>query len=143
MHKNHLVLHEIVVGKIDPVGYPTFVGRDMYLSVNEQLRRIRNMVPECLDQPWERNTMVTHLTNALCLLVIVLGCLTSFAREHEGTRANSILLNGAWEFVRGNGDEDAQSGGGGDMLRWQRVKLPGPFMTYKIWDQEARDTKFV
>lgn len=35
-----------VVGKIVPVGYPTFVGRDMYLSGDEQLRRIRQVVPE-------------------------------------------------------------------------------------------------
>jgi len=34
-----------VVGKIDPVGYPTFVGRDVYLSGCESLRRIRNIVP--------------------------------------------------------------------------------------------------
>jgi len=34
-----------VIGKIDPVGWPTFVGRDMYLSGPEQLRRIRNMAP--------------------------------------------------------------------------------------------------
>ena len=33
-----------VVGKVDPVGWPTFVGRDLYLSGNEQLRRIRNIV---------------------------------------------------------------------------------------------------
>jgi hypothetical protein len=34
-----------VVGKIDPAGWPTFVGRDLYLSGNEQLRRIRNSIP--------------------------------------------------------------------------------------------------
>ena len=34
-----------VVGKIDPVGWPTFVGRDVYLSGSEQLRRIRNIAP--------------------------------------------------------------------------------------------------
>jgi len=34
-----------VVGKIDPVGWPTFVGNDIYLSGPEQLRRIRNIVP--------------------------------------------------------------------------------------------------
>jgi hypothetical protein len=34
-----------VVGKIDPVGWPTFVGRDIYLSGSEQLRRIRNLAP--------------------------------------------------------------------------------------------------
>ncbi len=32
-----------VVGKIDPVGYPTFVGKDVYFSGSEQLRRIRNI----------------------------------------------------------------------------------------------------
>jgi hypothetical protein len=34
-----------VVGKIEPVGYPTFVGRDLYFSGAEQLRRIRNIAP--------------------------------------------------------------------------------------------------
>jgi len=34
-----------VVGKIAPVGHPTFVGKDVYLSGPEQLRRIRNIVP--------------------------------------------------------------------------------------------------
>ena len=32
-----------VVGKIDPVGWPTFVGNDVYFSGPEQLRRIRNI----------------------------------------------------------------------------------------------------
>lgn len=32
-----------VVGKLDPVGYPTFVDNDLYLSGSEQLRRIRNI----------------------------------------------------------------------------------------------------
>ncbi len=34
-----------VVGRIAPVGYPTFVGKDVYLSGPEQLRRIRDIVP--------------------------------------------------------------------------------------------------
>jgi len=33
-----------VVGKIDPVGWPTFVDNDVYFSGAEQLRRIRNIV---------------------------------------------------------------------------------------------------
>jgi hypothetical protein len=33
-----------VVGKLDPVGYPTFIGDDIYLSGAEQLRRIRNIL---------------------------------------------------------------------------------------------------
>lgn len=32
-----------VVGRLDPVGWPTFVGNDLYLSGPEQLRRIRNI----------------------------------------------------------------------------------------------------
>jgi len=32
-----------VVGKIDPVGSPTFVGSDLYFSGSEQLWRIRNL----------------------------------------------------------------------------------------------------
>ncbi len=34
-----------VVGELEPVGWPTFVGRDLYLSGDEQLRRIRNAAP--------------------------------------------------------------------------------------------------
>ena len=34
-----------VAGRIAPVGYPTFVEKDVYLSGSEQLRRIRNVVP--------------------------------------------------------------------------------------------------
>lgn len=34
-----------VVGRMDPPGRPTFVGRDMYFAGPEQLRRIRNVVP--------------------------------------------------------------------------------------------------
>jgi len=34
-----------VVGKVDSPGYPAFVGRDVYLSGSEQLRRIRKIVP--------------------------------------------------------------------------------------------------
>jgi len=34
-----------VVGKIEPVGSPTFVGNDLYFSGSEQLRRIRSIIP--------------------------------------------------------------------------------------------------
>jgi len=34
-----------VVARVDPVGWPTFVGNDIYLSGPEQLRRIRKIVP--------------------------------------------------------------------------------------------------
>jgi hypothetical protein len=32
-----------VVGKIEPLGRPTFVGNDVYFAGTEQLRRIRNI----------------------------------------------------------------------------------------------------
>ena len=78
---------------------------------------------------------------ALCLLILGLGCLTSLAREYEGSRENSILLNGQWEFARGDGSEHAESPAGQRKLDWQQVTLPGPFMK---WNQEvANQTKFV
>jgi len=84
---------------------------------------------------------MTHLTLSLCILAVGLGCLTSSARESEGSRENSTLLNGQWEFARGDGNEGAQTATGQRKLRWEQVKLPGPFMA---WSQEAADqTKFV
>jgi len=38
-----------VAGKVDPIGRPTFVGKDLYFSGPEQLRRIRNAAS--LSQP--------------------------------------------------------------------------------------------
>jgi hypothetical protein len=40
-----------VVGKVDPVGAPVFVGRDAYFSGSERLRRIRNIVPQRSQRP--------------------------------------------------------------------------------------------
>ena len=84
---------------------------------------------------------MTHLTKPLCLLILGMGCLPSFAREYEGARANSVLLNGAWEFALGDGTEGAESDARAAAMRWQPVTLPGPFMK---WNQEvAKQTKFV
>lgn len=66
---------------------------------------------------------MTHLIRPLPLLVIGLGCLTAPAREFEGARQNSILLNGPWEFVRGDGNEGAESAAGQRNLSWQSVTL--------------------
>jgi len=84
---------------------------------------------------------MTHRTTLFCLLALGLGCLTSLAREFEGSRENSILLNGPWEFARGDGSEDAQTAAGQQKVHWQEVKLPGPFTK---WSQEAaHQTKFI
>ncbi|MBE3134146.1 MAG: hypothetical protein IMZ55_11770, partial [Acidobacteria bacterium] len=84
---------------------------------------------------------MTHLARPLFLLILGLGCLSSFAREYEGSRANSVLLNGAWEFAVGDGTEGAESGAGVPGLRWQPVTLPGPFMKHN--QEVANQTKFV
>lgn len=65
-------------------------------------------------------------------LLVIAGSLD--AREFEGSRTNSILLNGTWEFAQGDGDEGAEKAGGAQKLDWQNVKLPGPFMK---WSEEA------
>lgn len=84
---------------------------------------------------------MTHLMKSLGLLVVGLACVTSWAREFEGARQNSVLLNGHWEFVRGDGDERAETAAGQGNLPWQPITLPGPFMK---WNQEAaHQTKFV
>src|SRR5262245_24560576 len=63
------------------------------------------------------------------------------AREFEGSRENSILLNGPWEFVAGDGTEGAETAAGQRNIEWRQVNLPGPFMS---WSKEAASkTKFV
>jgi len=82
-----------------------------------------------------------HLSKPLCLLILALGNLASLAREYEGSRTNSILLNGPWEFARGDGTEGVEAVAGQRQLQWQQVKLPGPFMA---WSKDAANqTKVV
>src|ERR1041385_921816 len=77
----------------------------------------------------------------LWLLALLVGAIPALGRESEGTRTNSVLLNGAWEFVRGTGDEGAETAAGSRKLEWRAVQLPGPFMP---WSQEtANNTKCV
>ncbi len=98
-------------------------------------------VAQGLQMQRKRSAAATQLAKTLCLLTLGLGCLTSFSREHEGSRTNSILLNGPWEFVRGDGNEGAETAAGQEKLRWQSVKLPGPFMAYS--QGAANQTKFI
>jgi hypothetical protein len=61
--------------------------------------------------------------------------------DWEGRRANSVLLNGDWEFSVGDGSERAESPEGANRLSWQAVTLPGPFMS---WSREAaNETKVI
>jgi hypothetical protein len=87
-------------------------------------------------QSRQRNTKMKRLSNLPCLLALAIGsgCLTSSARDYEGSRKNSILLNGPWEFAQGDGSEHAESLAGQRKIDWQQVTLPGPFMK---WNQEV------
>lgn len=70
----------------------------------------------------------------LGLALALAGALPLSARESEGARTNSLLLNGPWEFAVGTGAEGAESATAQARLQWQTVTLPGPFMK---WSREA------
>ena len=75
------------------------------------------------------------------LLVLAIACSGLPVSAQEGQRANSVLLNGRWEFAKGTGDEQAQTPAGQQRLDWSPVTLPGPIMK---WSQEAANqTRFV
>lgn len=76
-----------------------------------------------------------------CAAAVFVSVGNAWARESEGARANSVLLNGPWEYVLGDGSEGAETTAGQAKLSWQPVTLPGPFMP---WNQEvANQTKFL
>ncbi len=76
-----------------------------------------------------------------CTAAVFVSVGNTWARESEGARANSVLLNGPWEYVVGDGSEGAETAAGQAKLSWQPVTLPGPFMR---WNQEvANQTKFL
>ena len=85
--------------------------------------------------------IISRKTANIVLTLLGIGCLSLTAHAYEGPRANSVSLNGQWEFARGTGDEQAEVAAGQQRLNWQPVVLPGPFMK---WSQEAANqTKFV
>lgn len=58
----------------------------------------------------------------------------------EGQHADSISLNGPWEFALGNGDEHAETPEGASRLSWKPVTLPGALLKYS--DPAAATTRF-
>ena len=88
--------------------------------------------------------MANILTNAILLLLMIIAGLISkapLAYGYEGQRANSVLLNGVWEYALGQGNEGAEMPEGQSHLDWKEVDLPGQFME---WSQEAAtNIKFV
>lgn len=76
----------------------------------------------------------------LILMVLALMCFRSTAHAYEGRRANSVLLNGEWEFALGEGDEQAEMLEGQKKLDWKQATLPGPFMQWS--EGAATNIKF-
>ncbi|MCX7872702.1 MAG: hypothetical protein N2487_05400, partial [Verrucomicrobiae bacterium] len=75
------------------------------------------------------------------IIVFILFFSTLLAREFEGSRKNSILLNGVWEYVQGNGmEEETILSNRGD-YKWQKVNIPGPFMPYN--NEAATNIKYI
>jgi hypothetical protein len=77
------------------------------------------------------------------LAVVILACVSfcAAAGAYEGRRANSVLLNGTWEYVVGDGGEGAETPAGQAKLLWQQATLPGPFMEWS--EDAATQIKFV
>jgi hypothetical protein len=73
------------------------------------------------------------------LMAVALGviCMTTVTYGYEGRRADSVLLNGAWEFALGNGDERAETAAGAAKLAWRPARLPGVFVP---WTEENATT---
>ena len=69
----------------------------------------------------------------LCVALMVASACTTVSAL-EGRRDNSILLNGPWQFVVGQGDEDVFGPESENRLAWKSVALPGRFVE---WDHEA------
>ncbi|MGE5610125.1 MAG: glycoside hydrolase family 2 TIM barrel-domain containing protein, partial [Bacillota bacterium] len=81
------------------------------------------------------------LAKFFTLLLVTIAYWAVPAQAHEGSHANSVPLNGPWQFVQGAGDEHAEAASAQPPLDWQPVTLPGPFMK---WSQEAANqTRFV
>jgi len=53
---------------------------------------------------------------AMVLTFLGIGGLSLPARAYEGPRANSVVLNGQWEFAKRAGDEQAETAAGQQRL---------------------------
>ena len=60
--------------------------------------------------------------------------------DWEGRRANSVLLNGEWEFAPGDGNERAERAENANSLSWTVVTLPGSVVKYA--DPAAASMRF-
>ncbi len=91
--------------------------------------------------------LCTYLLAAACTVVATSSAAVGASSglkdslDWEGRRADSVLLNGDWEFSTGDGSERAESLDGAGRLHWKAVTLPGPFMPYS--QEAANQTKVV
>jgi len=61
-------------------------------------------------------------------------------RGYEQWRANSLSLNGTWEFSPGDGSERAETAEGANRLAWKPVTIPGSVVEYQ--DPSAARMRF-
>lgn len=66
----------------------------------------------------------------LCIVLVLLALICPTAFAYEGRRADSVLLNGDWQYVVGDGNEAADTAAGQDKLTWLAAKLPGQFVPF-------------
>ncbi len=76
------------------------------------------------------------------LIAVLLGvvCMCGVSYGYEGRRADSVLLNGDWEFALGNGDEHAETAAGAAKLAWRPARLPGTFVPWT--EENAESVRF-
>ena len=79
------------------------------------------------------------ITGYACLLLLSFTLFTTvaLARGTEGERLSSLLLNGEWEYILGNGNENAESKSNQETLTWTSVTIPGPIK------EATNDTKIL
>ncbi len=75
-----------------------------------------------------------------CALTFAFLCAGLFARESEGTRENSLLLNGSWEYVLGDGTENHEAASNQEAGDWKRIELPQTGLPFK---DANHDTKII
>lgn len=74
------------------------------------------------------------------ILLIVTSSVTLFARDSEGMRENSVLLNGSWEYAIGDGTENHETSSNQNAADWKQIELPQTGIPFK---DANHDTKII
>ncbi|MCL2348371.1 MAG: hypothetical protein FWC50_08935 [Planctomycetaceae bacterium] len=79
-------------------------------------------------------------TGRILFLILLFSHTALFARENEGARENSLLLNGTWEYAVGDGNTRGETATDQGTLNWKSIKLPQSGLPFK---DVTNETKFV